>query len=118
MRLLGVASAIASPGLRCSLPLLEASAKSATCTSKKLAFKFVAADMPFANKLTIHILAAVAEHEREAIRAAPRPRLLPQKRGAPSSEAQSKRKRSGAALPPTRRMPIASRPMCCPSSSR
>jgi DNA invertase Pin-like site-specific DNA recombinase len=28
---------------------------------------FVAADMPFASKLTIHILAAVAEHEREAI---------------------------------------------------
>ena len=29
--------------------------------------EFVAADMPFANKLTIHILAAVAEHERGAI---------------------------------------------------
>jgi Resolvase, N terminal domain len=29
--------------------------------------EFVAADMPFASKLTIHILAAVAEHEREAI---------------------------------------------------
>ena len=29
--------------------------------------EFVAADLPFANKLTIHILAAVAEHEREAI---------------------------------------------------
>jgi DNA invertase Pin-like site-specific DNA recombinase len=29
--------------------------------------EFVAADMPFANKLTIHVLAAVAEHEREAI---------------------------------------------------
>ena len=26
--------------------------------------EFVAADMPFANKLAIHILAAVAEHER------------------------------------------------------
>jgi DNA invertase Pin-like site-specific DNA recombinase len=26
---------------------------------------FVACDMPMANKLTIHILAAVAEHERE-----------------------------------------------------
>ena len=34
--------------------------------------EFVAADMPFANKLTIHILAAVAEHEREAIRRSPR----------------------------------------------
>jgi DNA invertase Pin-like site-specific DNA recombinase len=29
--------------------------------------EFVAADMPLANKLTIHILAAVAEHEREMI---------------------------------------------------
>jgi DNA invertase Pin-like site-specific DNA recombinase len=29
--------------------------------------EFVAADNPHANKLTIHILAAVAEHEREAI---------------------------------------------------
>jgi DNA invertase Pin-like site-specific DNA recombinase len=29
--------------------------------------EFVAVDMPEANKLTIHILAAVAEHEREAI---------------------------------------------------
>ena len=28
---------------------------------------FVAVDMPEANRLTIHILAAVAEHEREAI---------------------------------------------------
>jgi DNA invertase Pin-like site-specific DNA recombinase len=31
--------------------------------------EFVAADMAFANKLTIHILAAVAEHQREAISA-------------------------------------------------
>jgi DNA invertase Pin-like site-specific DNA recombinase len=31
--------------------------------------EFVAADMPHANKLTIHILAAVAEYEREAISA-------------------------------------------------
>jgi DNA invertase Pin-like site-specific DNA recombinase len=29
--------------------------------------KFVAVDHPHANKLTIHILAAVPEHEREAI---------------------------------------------------
>ena len=28
---------------------------------------FVAVDMPRANRLTIHILAAVAEHDREAI---------------------------------------------------
>jgi DNA invertase Pin-like site-specific DNA recombinase len=31
--------------------------------------EFVAVDMPMANRLTIHILAAVAEHEREAISA-------------------------------------------------
>ena len=31
--------------------------------------EFVAADMPHANRLTVHILAAVAEHEREAISA-------------------------------------------------
>jgi DNA invertase Pin-like site-specific DNA recombinase len=29
--------------------------------------EFVAVDNPHANKLTVHILAAVAEHEREAI---------------------------------------------------
>jgi DNA invertase Pin-like site-specific DNA recombinase len=29
--------------------------------------EFQAVDMPYANKLTVHILAAVAEHEREAI---------------------------------------------------
>jgi DNA invertase Pin-like site-specific DNA recombinase len=28
---------------------------------------FIAADMPMANRLTVHVLAAVAEHEREAI---------------------------------------------------
>ena len=31
--------------------------------------EFVAADMPHANRLTVHILAAVAEHEREMISA-------------------------------------------------
>ena len=34
--------------------------------------EFVAVDNPHANKLTIHILAAVAEHEREAIENVPR----------------------------------------------
>lgn len=29
--------------------------------------EFIAADMPYANKLTVHIIAAVAEYEREAI---------------------------------------------------
>src|SRR5712691_6826905 len=31
--------------------------------------EFVAVDMPMANRLTVHVLAAVAEHEREAISA-------------------------------------------------
>ena len=31
--------------------------------------EFVAADMPFANKFLVHVMAAVAEHEREAISA-------------------------------------------------
>ncbi len=37
--------------------------------------KFVAVDNPHASKLTLHILAAVAEHEREAIRNVPVRRL-------------------------------------------
>ena len=34
---------------------------------RSAAYFGITTDMPFANKLTIHILAAVAEHEREAI---------------------------------------------------
>jgi DNA invertase Pin-like site-specific DNA recombinase len=39
--------------------------------------ELVAADVPFANKLTIHILAAVAEYERGAISARRRRRWPP-----------------------------------------
>jgi DNA invertase Pin-like site-specific DNA recombinase len=38
-----------------------------TATLMEGGVEFIAADMPFANKLTIHILAAMAEHEREMI---------------------------------------------------
>jgi DNA invertase Pin-like site-specific DNA recombinase len=34
--------------------------------------EFIAVDNPHANKLTVHILAAVAQHEREMIASAPR----------------------------------------------
>jgi hypothetical protein len=37
--------------------------------------EFVAVDMPMANRLTVHVLAAVAEHEREAISARTRAAL-------------------------------------------
>ena len=52
------------------------SSPSSTCLSRNLAFiaalmdsgvEFIAVDNPHANKLTIHILAAVAQHERELI---------------------------------------------------
>jgi DNA invertase Pin-like site-specific DNA recombinase len=48
---------------------LDRLARNVAFTAKLMEWgvEFVAADMPFANKLTIHILAAVAEHEREAI---------------------------------------------------
>src|ERR687898_810789 len=37
--------------------------------ARALIVEFTAVDMPSANKLTLHILAAVAEHEREMISA-------------------------------------------------
>ena len=48
---------------------LDRLARNVAFTAKlmELGVEFVAADMPFANKLTVHILAAVAEHEREMI---------------------------------------------------
>ena len=80
--------------------------------------EFVAADMPFANKLTIHILAAVAEHEREAISARTKAALAAAKaRGV---------KLGGPKLKQAQRHGIASNkakadrfaPMCAPSLSK
>ena len=57
--------------------------------------EFVAVDNPHANKLTIHILAAVAEHEREAISERTKATLAAAKArgkrlGTPDSRAASK----------------------------
>ena len=81
--------------------------------------EFVAADNPHANKLTIHILAAVAQHEREAISAA--------HEGGAGRRKSPRREAGQSALgaKPSRRpmrsasRPLTSlRPMCCRSSGR
>jgi DNA invertase Pin-like site-specific DNA recombinase len=64
---------------------------------------FVAADMPDANKLTVHILAAVAEHEREAISARTKAALAEAKRrgtklGNPNGAAHLKHLGNGKAV--------------------
>ena len=51
--------------------------------------EFIAADNPHANRLTVHILAAVAEHEREQSASALRPPWPPPRVAAPSSAARA-----------------------------
>jgi DNA invertase Pin-like site-specific DNA recombinase len=80
--------------------------------------EFTAADMPFANKLTIHILAAVAEHEREAISVRTKAALAAAKARGVKLGNRSYNKRSGVAWSPTRPMQIDLRPMCCRSFNR
>ena len=61
--------------------------------------EFVAMDNPHANKLTVHILAAVAQHEREMI----------SERTKAALQAAKKRQRLGNPTSP--RLPSAARPL-------
>src|SRR5262249_34607221 len=77
--------------------------------------EFVAVDMPEANKLTVHILAAMAEHEREQISARTKAALMAAKRrgkqmqgGSPPTFAPSSRRSGEAAKKTTMRLPPSS----------
>jgi DNA invertase Pin-like site-specific DNA recombinase len=72
--------------------------------------EFTAVDFPQANRLTVHILAAVAEHEAKMISERTRVALAAAKRGAASS--------SAAIAAPDFRLRLASRRRCRPDARR
>jgi DNA invertase Pin-like site-specific DNA recombinase len=74
---------------------------------------FIACDNPHANKLTIHILAAVAQHEREMI--SERTRAALQAAKARGQRLGNRRIAEAATLDRQPRWPppISSAPMCC-----
>ena len=80
--------------------------------------EFVAVDNPHATRLTLHILAAVAEHERMMIRNGRRRRSLRLRQMAGSSAAPSSPSPPSSATRPTPPPPIVSPPTSCRSSGR
>ena len=80
--------------------------------------EFVAVDNPHANKLTVHILAAVAQHEREMIAQRTREPLQAAKARGTRLGNPKLEKRADGLFRPIWKRPSVSRPMCCRSSSK
>jgi DNA invertase Pin-like site-specific DNA recombinase len=80
--------------------------------------EFVAVDNPHANKLTIHILAAVAQHEREMISQRTKDALQAAKARGKAWVTRALPRLAERLLRPLRRPPMHSPPMCCRSFDR
>ena len=73
--------------------------------------EFVAVDNPHANKLTVHILAAVAQHEREMISERTKGSITGgEGEGDKAGQPKTAEARRSGALRPLRPMPISSQP--------